>query len=328
MEGEIMRKPRILGPGASFYHVMSRVVDRQFILDKRQRRCFCKLMRKLATFTGLRIITHSILSNHFHILLHVPRPIPIDDAELERRLCALYENKEGHRRMKEIRRHEQEGRPEIARQMREGYIARMYDLSTFVKELKQRFTQQYNREHNRRGTLWEERFKSVLVEGSGNPLQTIAAYIDLNAVRAGLCNDPADYPDCGYGEAVAGNPDARAGLEELMALFGPAGTWDQAQTRYRRLLIIPEGETPIPGGKPRPVAPAELDLPHILRIRIRYFTDGVVFGGRQFVEDIFQLCRSHFGTRPRTGARPMQGKAWENCYVIRDLRGDVYGATA
>jgi hypothetical protein len=33
--------------------------------------------------------------------------------------------------------------------------------------------------------LWEERFKSVIVE-SGVAARTIAAYIDLNPVRAGM----------------------------------------------------------------------------------------------------------------------------------------------
>jgi hypothetical protein len=88
--------------------------------------------------------------------------------------------------------------------VRERLLARMHDLSEFMKTVKQRFSIWYNRNHgNRRGTLWMERFKSVLVEGKGNPLQTMAAYIDLNPVRAGLVEDPKDYRFCGYAEAVA-----------------------------------------------------------------------------------------------------------------------------
>ena len=55
-----------------------------------------------------------------------------------------------------------------------------------MKLLKQRFTQWFNRQRGRKGTLWEERFKSVLVEGTGEVLATMAAYIDLNPVRAGI----------------------------------------------------------------------------------------------------------------------------------------------
>ncbi|MFT6179598.1 MAG: hypothetical protein ACJA1W_001947, partial [Akkermansiaceae bacterium] len=37
---------------------------------------------------------------------------------------------------------------------------------------------------------------------SGLASRTMAAYIDLNPVRAGICKDPADYRWCSYGEAV------------------------------------------------------------------------------------------------------------------------------
>ena len=46
----------------------------------------------------------------------------------------------------------------------------MYDLGEFMKTLKQRLTQSYNGQHGRKGTLWEERYKSILVEGSANAL--------------------------------------------------------------------------------------------------------------------------------------------------------------
>ena len=78
----------------------------------------------------------------------------------------------------------------------------MNDLSIFMKQLKGYFAQQYNRRHKRYGTLWSERFKSVLLEG-GPAVAAIAAYIDLNPVRAGLCEDPKDYRYCGYAEAIA-----------------------------------------------------------------------------------------------------------------------------
>ncbi len=79
----------------------------------------------------------------------------------------------------------------------------MHSLSEYMKTLLHRFTCWFNREHHRTGTLWEQRFKSVIVE-SGVAVRTIAAYIDLNPVRAGMVSDPADYRWSGYGEAVGG----------------------------------------------------------------------------------------------------------------------------
>ena len=96
--------------------------------------------------------------------------------------------------------------------------ARMGDVSEFMKSVKQRFSVWYNRSHGRYGPLWADRFTSVIVEGNGHyGLQMMAAYIDLNPVRAGLVEDPKDYRWCGYGEAVGdgrsdgGRAEASAG---------------------------------------------------------------------------------------------------------------------
>ena len=97
----------------------------------------------------------------------------------------------------------QHGMPEEANALIAGYLRRMCNLPVFVKELKERFSRWYNKHRSRRGTLWMERFKSVLVE-DGEALRTMAAYIDLNPLRAGMVKDPKDYRWCGYGEAMGG----------------------------------------------------------------------------------------------------------------------------
>ena len=85
----------------------------------------------------------------------------------------------------------------------ERFTYRMHDLSEFMKGFMQRYTQWHNRAHQRSGHLWEDRFKSVIVE-DGIAARTIAAYIDLNPVRAGMVADPAGYRWSSYGEAVGG----------------------------------------------------------------------------------------------------------------------------
>ena len=67
--------------------------------------------------------------------------------------------------------------------------------------LLKRFTRWFNRQHERTGTLREEHIKSVIVE-NGIPARAVAAYIDLNPVRAGIATDPVDYRWSSYGEAV------------------------------------------------------------------------------------------------------------------------------
>src|SRR6202043_18280 len=112
-------------------------------------------------------------------------------------------------------RQEPDGAHQIQRLL-QPYRRRMFDLSIFIKELKGRFAQGYNRRHGRYGVLWADRFKSVLIEG-GEALAAVAAYIELNPVRAGLCADPKDYRYCGYAEALATDSSvARHGVRTLL----------------------------------------------------------------------------------------------------------------
>ena len=117
-----------------------------------------------------------------------------------------------------------------------------------MKALKQRFSVWYNREHQRVGTLWEERYKSVLVEGAGEVLATMAAYIDLNPVRAGIVCDPKEYRWCGYAEALAGKKPAREGLGIVASALEnrPLVRIEAILARYR-LLIYGLGEAQGPG---------------------------------------------------------------------------------
>lgn len=55
------------------------------------------------------------------------------------------------------------------------------------------YVRRFNNRHGRTGTLWEGRYKSTLVQ-TERYLLACMAYIELNPVRAGLVNDPREYP--------------------------------------------------------------------------------------------------------------------------------------
>jgi putative transposase len=74
------------------YHCVSRVVDRRFVLKEEEREKFRMFMRMVENFSGCRVLSYCLMSNHFHILLEVP-PAPaggVSDGEMLRRLGAIY----------------------------------------------------------------------------------------------------------------------------------------------------------------------------------------------------------------------------------------------
>lgn len=131
------------------------------------------------------------------------------DEELSKRLCAIYGEAfvtgvaQELADARKANYTSESGMSEAVEAIHKCFTYRMQDLGEFMKGLLQRFSQWFNRTHSRSGVLWEDRFKSVIVE-DGVAARTISAYIDLNPVRAGMVKDPADYRRSSYGEAVGG----------------------------------------------------------------------------------------------------------------------------
>lgn len=333
-----MRTARIVEDGAAYYHIMSRVVDRRRIFDDVEKELFRKTLRAVEGFSGTQVLTWSVLDNHFHVLLHVPGRQDVADEELVRRLLFLYDKTRVGNLAAYLASLRAGGQDEAAELFKKQYTCRMYSLAEFGKTLKQRVSFSYNRRHRRKGTLWEERFKSVLVDGSPGTLTRMAAYIDLNAVRAGLVKDPKDYRFCGYGEAMGGSKLARA---RLGVALGETGDWSALSGRYRQLLYV-SGEASGVSADGRSVRPGfsmetveavvalkgKLPLNEILRCRVRYFTDGAILGSRAFVEEAFLRHREHFSAKRDGGARAMKGGDWGDLYTARQLRMDIPGIPA
>jgi putative transposase len=63
---------------------------------------------------------------------------------------------------------------------------------SLMKALGQRYVQYINRTYRRSGTLWEGRYRSCLVQGD-EYLLGCQRYIELNPVRAGMVEHPAEY---------------------------------------------------------------------------------------------------------------------------------------
>jgi REP element-mobilizing transposase RayT len=329
------------------------VVDRRFVFGDGEREAFRMFMRMQENFTGCRVLSYCVMSNHFHILLEVP-PVPeggISDELLLKRLAGLYSEAFVDGVAKELEGAREEGDELLVAEIHARFTYRMHDLSEFMKTLLQRFTRWFNREHNRRGTLWEERYKSVIVE-SGVAARTISAYIDLNPVRAGMVNDPADYRWSSYGEAVGGGAKgngkkAREGLVRACMSFKGVGfeaeKWKEVSRIYRRAMGLALGrrsgraevgvsghatknEEEMLSSKDNETVLLDLGMAGMLRKRVRYFTDGAVIGSKAFVNEAFAASRERFTEKRSDGARRMRGsgKAAKGVlWSMRDLRVGV-----
>jgi putative transposase len=179
-----------------------------------------------------------------------------------------------------------------------------------------------------------------LVEGAGDVVAAMAAYIDLNPVRAELVEDPKDYRWCGYAAAMGGGAAARAGLALVMTGASRQVVADTEVLPAYRVWLFGQGEAnegltqdgqPVRAGftveQVQAVVKAKgrLPLAEYLRLRVRYFTDGAVLGSRNYVNEIFQAWRERFGPQRKDGARRMRYVEQEGMYCLRDLQVRVIG---
>jgi putative transposase len=321
-----------IGGRDAVYHCMTRTVNGELLFKDREKEVLRKMIRQVAEFCGVDVLTYCIMSNHFHVLLRVPDGAAVPDRELMRRYKVLYPKPTKYQEASvEIMKAQLEAGGEEAEAIRRKLLARMTDVSEFMKAVKQRFSVWYNRSHKRYGTLWAERFKSVLVEGQGNPLQTMAAYIDLNPVRAGLVEDPKDYRFCGYAEAVAGVVEAKRGLIKIWTDHG-AKRIDSALRAHRSLIFGKRASEPGLSEMTRKRALEILDqedgeLPKsvMLRCRVRYFTDGAILGSAEFVRGFTGAWQVERGRKHPPKVNVVRGKNWGDLAVIQGLRRQVFG---
>ena len=218
------RIARIKAEGEAFYHVVSRIANKAFLLnDAEKKRVFVNMMHRAADFSGVDVITYVVMDNHFHQCVKIPeREGEVPESEILRRVGVLYGKDRRDALERRLAGCREEGDDAAADAELAKLRSRMGDLSEFMKTFKQRVSQWYNSNYGHEGTLWGGRFKSVLVE-DGRYLRNLVAYIHGNPIRAGLVTRAAYYEWSAPGAAAKGDIRARKGLSLLGVEWGEGG---------------------------------------------------------------------------------------------------------
>ena len=317
-----MKTRRLLGNGkTNYYHLVSHSARNDPIFWDEEKLYFQKLIRRMEKFTGVQVLTYCIMPDHFHVLVKITECNELSDKELLERMNEYYSRpmvekiRETYKELKESAK--KEGNEDALNAWRKRYLDRMGSLTCFGQGLKEVFSKWYNRKEGRTGCLWAGLFKSVLVEGSELALLTTAAYIDLNPVRAKLVKDPKDYPFCGYGEAMGGEPLAKLGISTSSQL--KTSDWNKALALYQTYLFGEGKEIDFEQIKEALESKGKLSLQELLNCQTRYFSSGVAIGSKQFLEEVFKTNRAFFGENRKNGARKIK-IINEPLYCLRDLK--------
>jgi len=88
-------------------------------------------------------------------------------------------------------------------------------ISQSMQLIAGRTAQEYNQRKGRSGAFWEDRYHATAIEADEH-LHRCLVYLDLNMVRAGAVEHPAEWPHSGYREIQ--EPPERYAVIDLMTL--------------------------------------------------------------------------------------------------------------
>ncbi len=197
-----MTKPRkqlVSLEATPYYHCISRCVRRAFLCghDKQSdtsyehRRAWLEEeLIKQAQIFALDIAAYAIMSNHYHVVLHINAKQAKDwtDEEVINRWHMLYQGNQfsqRYRRGDALSNAEQAKLSEYVELWRE----RLHSISWFMRRLNETIARQANIEDQCTGRFWEGRFKSQALLDE-KALAACMVYVDLNPIRANLAKTP------------------------------------------------------------------------------------------------------------------------------------------
>jgi len=229
-----MRKSRVI-ENCRCYHLISRLAHQAFFLNDEEKTRAVELLRRVEEFSGVLVLAYAIMSNHFHIFIYVPEPEELNDEEILRRIKILYRDASLSQVLGEWTRlkDEEEKLLEHARptekyvsrfgEYRNSFVRRMWNSSEFMRTYKQHFTMSFNGRRNHHGTMFEGRYQERHHKPDEPVMWRTSAYIDINALKAGVVERTEDYEWCSFAAAVKGDEKARRGYAFM---YGNDDDWN------------------------------------------------------------------------------------------------------
>lgn len=198
------RKQYVSLEATPYYHCIGRCVRRAFLWGKddfsgrdfsHRKAWVIERLGELSQVFSISICAYAIMSNHYHLVLHVDREraATMSDVEVVERWQRLFS-------LPLLLQNFLRGDAQDAatRRVVDSLIlelrSRLHDLSWYMRCLNESIARRANAEDDCTGRFWEGRFKSqAILDEAG--LLACCAYVDLNPIRAGMADVPekADY---------------------------------------------------------------------------------------------------------------------------------------
>jgi hypothetical protein len=183
-----------------YYHCISRCVRRAFLCGvdhltgnnyEHRKEWVVERLGELSKVFAIDVCAFAVMSNHFHVVLRVEqhKAQSWSEEQVMKQWEKLYsipllveQYKEGTDSVAVVL----EAKKIIAE-----WRARLMDISWYMRSLNEHLARRANEEDRCTGRFWEGRYKSQALLDEAAVL-TCMSYVDLNPIRAGLCDTPEE----------------------------------------------------------------------------------------------------------------------------------------
>ena len=193
------RKTLVSLDATPYYHCVSRCVHRAFLCGddaltgksyEHRRQWIQDRLLALADIFAIDIAAYAIMSNHYHLVLHIDRDTATNwsDSEVIEQWQRLFKGSvlsQRYSQQEKLSRAEQDALNQQISKWRE----RLMSISWFMRCLNEPIARAANKEDSATGRFWEGRFKSQALLDE-QALAACMAYVDLNPVRARMARTP------------------------------------------------------------------------------------------------------------------------------------------
>ena len=187
------RSEKIDLSSTAYYHVVSRCVRRTYLCgvdretgyDYSHRKGWIESkIKQLSEAFSIGICAYAIMSNHYHLVLHVDTDLALsfEDEEIYRRWSMIFPKDAEH--FKRLTPTEAQIQAKISL-----WRERLQSISWFMRCLNETIAREANLEDELTGRFWEGRFKSQALLDEGALLSAMV-YVDLNPIRAKIADTP------------------------------------------------------------------------------------------------------------------------------------------
>ncbi|MCP3927042.1 MAG: hypothetical protein GY714_31165 [Desulfobacterales bacterium] len=230
-----MRESRIILENVeTYYHVSNELRQDLKALTQEEQKNLESFIFASAECCAIEVIAYTVYSLGYDMLIRIPKPYRVRDKDLEELIKKHFNNQIWNNYVKLKLNSDKEN---LSKQ-KKMHRARLFSLQEFVRFYAQRFSRFYNSEHDQKGPVWRQRFRSFPVINDSDLLKDVIGYVHTRpATRENKIKDPSSYTLSSWSKVISGNQKWR----KIYNHIAEEKDWRKSKNSFLTSIDLMEG---------------------------------------------------------------------------------------